>query len=114
MGIFIYALVLIVFLIPITFRACQSLKRGRYPLPHFQNNVVVNRIKVRKALGVLSPILFWTLHAVFAIGSLAAGAWIAALAAFVYMVISGMLSAQIKLKAIRVLPGTAIAVPTHL
>ena len=114
MGIFIYALVMIIFLIPINFRAYRNLKRGRHPLPRFQNNIVVSRIKVRKALGVFSPILFWILHAVFAIGSLAGGAWIAALAAIVYMVISAMLSAQIKSKAIRVLPGTAIAVPTDL
>ena len=114
MGVFIYALVMVIFLIPINFRAYRNLKSSRHPLPRFQNNIVVSRIKVRKALGVFSPILFWILHAVFAIGSLASGAWIAALAAIVYMVISTMLSAQIKSKAIRVLPGTAIAVPTDL
>ena len=114
MGIFIYALVMIIFLIPINFRAYRNLKCGRHPLPRFQNNIVVSRIKVRKAIGVFSPALFWTFHAVFAIGSVAAGAWIAALAAIAYMAISTMLSAQIKSKAIRVLPGTAIAVPTDL
>ena len=111
MGIFIYAVVMIVFLIPISFRALQSLKQGRFPLPYFQNNIVANRIKVREALGVVSPILFWTIRAVFAIGSFAVGAWIAASAAIAYMVISAMLSAQIISKAIRVSPGTSLAIP---
>lgn len=110
MGIFIYALVLVFFLIPVTLRAYLSLKNGRSPLPHFQNNVVVNRIKVRKAIGVLSPIFFWGIHVVYAIGAVATEAWIAALAAIVYMVVSAMLSGQIKAKAMQVIPEVAAPV----
>ena len=107
MGIFLYALVLIFFMIPLSIRAYLSLKRGRSPLPHFQNNVVVARIKTRRALGVLSPILFWIFHPVFVVAALIEGAWIAALAAIVYMFVSSMLSAQIKAKGIHVIPEVA-------
>lgn len=107
MGIFLYAMLLIFFLIPVSLRAYFSLKKGRIPLPHFQNNVVVTRIKTRKALGVLSPILFWTSHPIYVLGALSVEAWIAALAAVAYMVVSPMLSAQIKAKGIHVLPEVA-------
>jgi len=107
MGIFLYALVLIFFMIPLSIRAYLSLKRGRSPLPHFQNNVVVARIKTRGAIGVLSPIMFWIFHSVYIIAALADDAWSAALAAIVYMVVSSMLSAQIKAKGIFVIPEVA-------
>ena len=107
MGIFLYALVLIFCMIPLSIRAYLSLKRRRSPLPHFQNNVVVARIKTRKALGVLSPILFWVFHSIYVIAALVGDAWIAALAALVFMVVSAMLSAQIRAKGIHVIPEVA-------
>ena len=107
MGIFIYALLMTFFLIPVTLRAYLSLKSGRSPLPHFQNNVVVSQVKVRKAIGVLAPILFWAFHVLFAIFALAMDAWLAALAAIVYMVVSAMLSGQIKAKGIQITPEAA-------
>ena len=65
MGVFIYTLALIFFIIPVSLRAYLSLKNGRFPLPYFQNNVVVNRIKLRKAIGIVSPLLFWGLHVLY-------------------------------------------------
>lgn len=107
MGFFLYTLALVFFLIPVTLRAYLGLKNGRSPLPYFQNNVVVNRIKIRKAIGVFSPILFWAFHGLFAVGSLVVDAWISALAAIVYMVVNTMLSSQIKAKGIHVIPEIA-------
>jgi hypothetical protein len=107
MGIFLYALVLIFFMIPLSIRAYLSLKRERSPLPHFQNNVVVARIKTRRAMGVLSPILFWIFHSAYVIAALVDDAWIAALAAIVFMVVSTLLSAQIKARGIHVIPEVA-------
>jgi hypothetical protein len=98
MGIFIYALVLIFFMIPLSIRAYLSLKHGRSPLPHFQNNIVLGRIRTRRSLGVLSPILFWIFHTAYVIVALLGDAWIAALAAVAYMVASSMLSKQIRAK----------------
>lgn len=107
MGIFLYALILIIFMIPLRIRAYLSVKRGRSPLPHFQNNVVVAQVKTRMAMGAFAPILFWTFHSVYIIAALADDAWIAALAAIVYMVVSTMLSAQIKTMGIHVIPEVA-------
>lgn len=107
MGIFIYSVFLIVFLIPVTIRAYLSVKAGRSPLPHFQNNVVVSRIKTRRALGALSPATFWVFHTLYVVGALAIEAGLAALAAVVYMVVSSMLAAQIKAKRMHVIPEVA-------
>lgn len=84
-------------------RAYLSLKKGRFPLPYFQNNKVVNRVKLRKAIGVLSPIVFWAFHIFFLFWSLAIEAWLSAVAVIVYMVVSPMLAGQIKAKRIVVL-----------
>jgi hypothetical protein len=99
----LYALVLIFFMIPLSLRAYLSLKRGRTSLPRFQNNIVVSRIRTRRALGVLSPICFWVFHAAYAAAALLGDAWIAALAAVTYMVVSSMLSKQIRAKGMDVL-----------
>ena len=110
---FFYALALIFFIIPVTLRAYLSLKNGKHPLPYFQNNWVVSRIKMRKAIGVLSPILFWVFHAFYVIASFVDGAWLASLAAVVYMVLSAMLTGQIKSKEIGVIPESASPAPTE-
>ncbi|HIE5095655.1 MAG: hypothetical protein DI584_07265 [Stenotrophomonas sp.] len=107
MGVLIYTLALIFFIIPISLRAYLSLKKGRLPLPTFQNNVVVNRVKVRKSLGVLSPIVFWVFHVFFLLYAISIEAWMSALAVIVYMVISPFLSGQIKARQIGVLTETA-------
>ena len=96
MGVFIYSLALVFFIIPVSLRAYLSLKKGRFPLPYFQNNKVVNRVKLRKAIGVLSPIVFWAFHIFFLFWSLAIEAWLSAVAVIVYMVVSPMLAGQIK------------------
>lgn len=101
-SVFIYTLALIFFIIPLTIRAYLSLKAGKLPLPVFQNNIVVQRIKIRNAIGIVSPILFYAFHAVFALYALAIEAWLSSLAAIVYMVVSPMLSAQIKARGIAV------------
>ena len=107
MGIFLYAMLLMFFLIPVSLRAYFSLKKGRSPLPHFQNHVVVARIKNRQALGVFSPILFWAFHLLFVGAAISIDAWLAALAGVAYMVISPLLTAQITAKQIRVIPDVA-------
>ena len=109
MGILIYAVCLIFFMIPLTVRAYLSLKNGRVPLPRFQNNIVVSRIKVRNKLGGFSSVLFWGFHVLFAVAALDAGAWIASLAAVAYMVVSPMLTGQIKAKSLRVVSDVAVA-----
>ena len=103
MGVFIYSLALVFFIIPVSLRAYLSLKKGRFPLPYFQNNKVVNRVKLRKAIGVPSPIVFWAFHIFFLFWSLAIEAWLSAVAVIVYMVVSPMLAGQIKAKRIVVL-----------
>ena len=103
MGVFIYSLALVFFIIPVSLRAYLSLKKGRFPLPYFQNNKVVNRVKLRKAIGVLSQIVFWAFHIFFLFWSLAIEAWLSAVAVIVYMVVSPMLAGQIKAKRIVVL-----------
>lgn len=103
MGVFIYSLMLFFFIVPVTFRAYFSLKKGRFPLPYFQNNLVINRIKLRKAIGVLSPIVFWALHIYLLFWTLYIEAWLSALAIVVYMVISPLLSGQIKVKQVFVI-----------
>ena len=108
MGIFIYALFLTLFLIPVSLRAYFSLKKGRHPLPHFQNHVVVARIKNRQVLGVWASVLFWVFHPIYVIGAISIDAWLAALAAGLYMVVSPLLSAQIRAKGIRVIPDMAV------
>ena len=103
MGVFIYSLALVFFIIPVSLLEYLSLKKGRFPLPYFQNNKVVNRVKLRKAIGVLSPIVFWAFHIFFLFWSLAIEAWLSAVAVIVYMVVSPMLAGQIKAKRIVVL-----------
>ena len=107
MGIFFYALLLTFFLIPVSIRAYLNLKHGRFPLPLFQNNIVVARIKTRRALGVLAPTVFWVFHLLFVVGALAVDAWLAALAATVYMGTSYVLSAQIRKKGMGVVAEVA-------
>ena len=103
MGVLIYSLALTFFIIPITIRAYLSLKKGRLPLPYFQNNVVVNRIKLRKAIGILSPILFWVFHVFFLFGTIAMEAWLSMLATITYMVVSPLMSGQIKARQLSVI-----------
>ena len=103
MGVFIYTLALNYFIIPDSLRAHQSLKNGRFPLPYFQNNVVVNRIKLRKAIGIVSPLLFWGLHVFLFFWTIAIEAWLSALAILVYMVISPLLSGEIRARQIEVI-----------
>ena len=96
MGVVIYNIVLVLLIIPVTIRAYLSLKKGRFPLPYFQNNAVVNRIKLRKAIGVLSPVLFWAFHVLWLVLNVAIDAWMGVLATVVYMVASPVLYGQIK------------------
>ncbi len=103
MGVAIYTIMLFFFIAPVTLRAYLSLKKARFPLPYFQNNVVVHRIKLRKAIGILSPIVFWTLHVYLLFWTITIDAWLSALALVVYMVISALMSGQIKAKQVRVI-----------
>ncbi|MEN5285912.1 hypothetical protein ABE494_08175 [Stenotrophomonas lactitubi] len=107
MGIAIYNLVMGFFLIPLTVRAYLSLKNDRLPLPPFQNNVVVNRIKLQKAIGILSPIIFWVFHLAWLMWNLSIDAWLGVLVTAAYMVCSAMLSGQIRAKQIGVIPDKA-------
>jgi len=107
MGVILYNLLMTFFLIPLTIRAYLSLKRRRLPLPHFQNNVVVNRVKLQKAIGIWSPILFWVFHIAWLLWNWSIDAWIGVLATIAYMVSSAMLSGQIKAKQIGVIPEQA-------
>ncbi|MDR7068129.1 hypothetical protein J2X02_000946 [Pseudoxanthomonas japonensis] len=111
MGVFIYTLALIFFIIPISLRTYLSLKNGRLPLPYFQNNIVVNRVKLRNAIGVLSPILFWTFHVLWLLWTIVIEAWLGTLATAAYMVISPLLSGQIKAKQIYVIQEKAASAP---
>lgn len=110
MGIFIYSLALIFLIIPVSLRAYLSLKNGRLPLPHFQNNVVVSRIKLRNAIGVLSPIIFWVLHVFLFFWTIAMEAWLSTLVILVHMVISQLLTSQIRAKGLVVLQEKAAVV----
>ncbi|PTS71939.1 hypothetical protein DBR20_20625 [Stenotrophomonas sp. HMWF023] len=103
MGVMIYNLALVLFIIPLTIRAYLSLRSDRLPLPQFQNNIVVNRIKLQKAIGILSPIIFWVFHIAWLLWNLSIDAWLGVLATAVYMVVSAMLSGQIKAKRIGVI-----------
>lgn len=107
MGVILYNVMLVFFIIPVTIRAYLSVKNGRHPLPYFQNNVVVNRIKLEKAIGIASPIIFWALHIFLLMWNFYINAWIGVLAIAGYMVVSSMLSAQIKAKQIGVIPESA-------
>lgn len=107
MGVILYNVLLVFFIIPVTIRAYLSLKNGRHPLPYFQNNVVVNRIKLEKAIGIASPVIFWMFHIFLLMWNFYIDAWIGVLAIAIYMVASSMLSAQIKAKRIGVIPESA-------
>lgn len=107
MGVIFYNVLLVFFIIPVTIRAYLSLKKGRHPLPYFQNNVVVNRIKLEKAIGIVSPIIFWVFHIFLLLWNFHIDAWVGVLAVAAYMVTSSMLSAQIKVKQIGVIPENA-------
>ncbi|MFT3669667.1 MAG: hypothetical protein QM795_14065 [Pseudoxanthomonas sp.] len=109
MGAILYNLTLVLFIIPVTLRAYLSLKNGRLPLPHFQNNLVVSRIKLRKAVGVLSPILFWTFHALWLFWMLILEAWLGVLATVIYMVVSPLLAGQIRARQVVVLQEKAVS-----
>lgn len=100
----IYTLALIFIIIPMTIRAYLSLKAGKLPLPKFQNNIVVNQIKIRNALGVMYHVLFWGFHVFFALWAVEKEAWGSFLAVVVYMAANPMLSAQIKARGITVQP----------
>ncbi|WP_423175113.1 hypothetical protein [Stenotrophomonas maltophilia] len=107
MGVILYNVLLVFFIIPVTVRAYLSLKKGRHPLPYFQNNVVVNRIKLEKAIGIVSPVIFWAFHIFLLLWNFYIDAWIGVVAVAVYMLTSSMLSAQIKVKKIGVIPENA-------
>ncbi|MFL6957850.1 hypothetical protein ACJ7C5_08735 [Nocardiopsis yanglingensis] len=77
MGTVIYNLAMTFFFIPLTIRACISLKNDRLLLPRFQNNIVVNRIKLQNAIGIWSPILFWVFHLCWLMWNLLIDAWLA-------------------------------------
>lgn len=64
---------------------------------------MVNRVKLRKAIGIWSPILFWVFHIGWLMFNWSIDAWIGVLVTAVYMVASAMLSAQIKAKQIAVI-----------
>ncbi|HDS1656575.1 hypothetical protein [Stenotrophomonas maltophilia] len=113
MAVILYNLLMTFFLIPLTIRAYLSLKRGRLPLPHFQNNVVVNRVKLQKAIGIWSPTLFWVFHIAWLMWNWSIDAWIGVLATIAYMVSSAMLSGQIKAKQIGVIPEQAASGNDH-
>ena len=108
MGVMIYSLALIFFIIPISLRAYLSLKSSRFPLPKFQNNVVVNRIKLQKAMGVMWSIAFWSFHVFFLFWSISIEAWLSMLATVAYMVISPLLSSQIKARQLGVIEEKAV------
>ena len=103
MGVILYNLMLVLFIIPVTLRAYLSLKNGRLPLPHFQNNLVVSRIKLRKAIGMLSPIMFWGFHALWLFWMIILEAWLGVVATIVYMVVSPLLAGQIKARQLHVI-----------
>lgn len=107
MGTVIYNLAMTFFFIPLTIRACISLKNDRLPLPRFQNNIVVNRIKLQNGIGIWSPILFWVFHICWLMWNLSIDAWLGAATTAVYMVVSAILSGQIKAKQIGVIPERA-------
>lgn len=94
----IYILLLMFFLLPVTVVAYLRIKAGRYPLPRFCNNVVANRLKLRKAIGIASPILFWCLHFYLLVLAFQSEAWVAALILIAYMVASTLLWREMKAK----------------
>lgn len=104
----IYTLALVFFIIPITLLAYLRIKAGRYPLPLMCNNVVVNRTKLRKSIGIASPILFWVFHVLFLLYSVVIGAWISSLALIAYMAVSTLLSHEMKQKGVGVIPEVAV------
>lgn len=103
----IYTLALIFIIIPMSIRAYLSLKAGKLPLPKFQNNIVVSKIKLLSALGVFYHVIFWGCHVFFALWAMEVGAWGSVLAFVVYMVVNPMLLGQIKARGITVQPPAA-------
>ena len=103
----IYVLMLLFFILPVTVLAYVRIKGSRYPLPYFCNNVVVSRVKLRKSIGVLSPIAFWCLHGFLLVAAIEQEAWLAVLVFLAYMVASLLLSGEIKAKGVGVNPETA-------
>ncbi|WP_442683766.1 hypothetical protein ACSBPQ_03965 [Stenotrophomonas sp. JC08] len=104
----IYTLALIFFIIPITLLAYRRIKAERYPLPSMCNNVVVNRAKLRKSIGIASPILFWVFHVLFLLYSVVIEAWISSLALIAYMAVSTLLSHEMKQKGVGVIPEVGV------
>ena len=104
---FIYVLLLFFFILPVTVLAYVRIRANRYPLPYFSNNVVVSRIKLRKAFGVLSPIAFWCLHGFLLVAAIEQEAWLAVLVFMAYMVASLLLSVEIKAKGVGLTPEVA-------
>jgi hypothetical protein len=109
----VYVLLLLFVLIPVTVLAYMRIKAGRYPLPLLCNNVVVSRIKLRKSMGLLSPILFWGFHAYLLYAALEIEAWLAVIVFAAYMVASALLSNEIKKKGVGINPETAGVVASH-
>ena len=103
----IYVLMLLFFLIPVTLLAYSRVKAGRYPLPLLCNNVVVNRIKLRKSIGLWSPAIFWCLHGYLLFAAIEIEAWLAALTFLAYMVASALLWNAIKARGVGVIPEMA-------
>ena len=103
----VYVLMLLFFLIPVTLLAYSRVKAGRYPLPLPCNNVVVNRIKLRKSLGLWSPAIFWSIHGYLLFAAIEIEAWLAAMTFLVYMVGSALLWNAIKARGVGVIPEMA-------
>lgn len=105
----IYILLLTFFLLPITVVAYLRIKAGRYPLPRLCNSVVANRLQLRKAIGIASPIVFWCLHLYLLVLAAQSEAWIAALILIAYMVASTLLWREMKAKDVVDIPDAAVA-----
>lgn len=104
---FIYVLLLLFFILPVTVLAHARIRANRYPLPYFCNNIVVSRIKLRQTFGVLSPIVFWGLHGFLLVAAIEQEAWLAVLVFMAYMVASLLLWGEIKAKGVGVNPEVA-------
>jgi hypothetical protein len=104
-----YSIVLALFILPVTVLAYLRIKAGRYPLPYFCNNIVVNRVKLRKSIGIFSPIAFWVLHATILLWSIQVEAWLSTLIVAGYMVASTLLWQEMKSKGVAVTPEIASA-----
>ena len=103
----VYGLMLLFFVLPVTVVAYMRIKARRYPLPYFCNNVVVSRVQLRKAVGIVSPIVFWCFHGFLVVISIENEDWVGALIFIAYMVASALLWNEIKAKGVGVNPEIA-------